>query len=100
MHPDALLDAIKRAIGEAVRSQVLPAIEAAITRVTNMQSAAAGPAFISVNEAISLLHVSRSQIYRLFADGSLKPVKSGRRTLLHRTDLEAFIERLRQAPTA
>lgn len=48
----------------------------------------------SVNEAIHALGISRTTFYGLVAEGRLKLVKIGRRSLLPRASLEAFISTL------
>lgn len=47
----------------------------------------------SVIEASNYLGVSRSQIYRLLADGTLDSLKIGARRLIRRDALDALIER-------
>ncbi|MGJ3232178.1 MAG: helix-turn-helix domain-containing protein [Oceanicaulis sp.] len=46
----------------------------------------------SVMEAAQYLGVSRSQVYRLLADGSLKSLKIGARRLVRRDALDALLE--------
>ncbi|OPY76876.1 MAG: Helix-turn-helix domain protein [Syntrophorhabdus sp. PtaU1.Bin153] len=47
---------------------------------------------ITVNEALDILRISRPTIYRFIADGSLKPVKIGKRTLFEEKELQRFID--------
>lgn len=47
-----------------------------------------------VEDAAELLSVSRATIYKLIAGGELEAVKLGARTLIHRTSLERFADRL------
>ena len=51
------------------------------------------PEALSVIQAAIYLGVSRSQIYRLLADGSLDSLKIGSRRLLRRDALDALLER-------
>ena len=51
----------------------------------------------TVSETIQLLHISRGNLYRLIAEGKLKPIKLGKRTLFSEQELEAFIEKLKRA---
>lgn len=47
-----------------------------------------------VDEAAACLGLSRAHVYRLIAQGRLQPRKSGKRTLILRSDLVAFLESL------
>lgn len=47
----------------------------------------------SVVDAAQYLGVSRSQVYRLLADGSLDSLKIGTRRLIRRDALDALLER-------
>jgi excisionase family DNA binding protein len=51
----------------------------------------------SVSETAQLLHISRGNLYRIIAEGILKPIKLGKRTLFSEQELEAFIEGLKRA---
>jgi excisionase family DNA binding protein len=51
----------------------------------------------TVAETAQLLHISRGNLYRLIAEGKLKPIKLGKRTLFSEQELEAFIEELKKA---
>ena len=51
----------------------------------------------SVSETAQLLHISRGNLYRIIAEGVLKPIKLGKRTLFSEQELEAFIEGLKRA---
>ena len=48
----------------------------------------------SINEAIQMLSVGRSVVYELIADGKIRVVKIGRRTLITRDELERFVQSL------
>lgn len=50
-------------------------------------------AAFSVVDAAQYLGVSRSQVYRLLADGSLDSLKIGTRRLIRRDALDALLER-------
>jgi excisionase family DNA binding protein len=45
----------------------------------------------SVTEAAQYLRVSRSYLYKLFATGSLRPVKLGTRTIVRGDELKRFM---------
>lgn len=47
----------------------------------------------SVLDAAQYLGVSRSQVYRLLADGSLDSLKIGSRRLIRRDAMDALLER-------
>lgn len=49
---------------------------------------------MTVNEACDYLTLSRSTLYRLVADGELRLLKVYNRSLLARSDLDAYVERL------
>jgi excisionase family DNA binding protein len=48
----------------------------------------------SVKEACQQLSVSRSSLYQAFRENRLRPVKYGKRTLIHRDELERFVANL------
>ncbi len=50
--------------------------------------------FFSVNELCQLLSVGRTTIYQAFREGRLRPVKFGRRTLVHKDELDRFLANL------
>jgi excisionase family DNA binding protein len=49
--------------------------------------------WLNVAEAAEWLRCGRDRIYDLIALGRLNPRRDGRRVLLHRDDLNAYIER-------
>ena len=51
----------------------------------------------TVTETAQLLHISRGNLYRLIGEGTLRPIKLGKRTLFSEQELEAFIEGLKRA---
>ncbi len=51
----------------------------------------------TVAETAQLLHISRGNLYRLVAEGKLRPIKLGKRTLFSEQELEVFIEQLKKA---
>jgi excisionase family DNA binding protein len=51
----------------------------------------------TVAEAVALTGVSRTRLYQENKAGRLKFVKIGRRTLVTRTDLEAWLDLLRRS---
>jgi len=54
-----------------------------------------------VVEAAYALAISRSRLYELIGSGDIKILKDGGRTLIRRSELEAYLIRLEQAsPTA
>lgn len=52
------------------------------------------PELLTINQACNLLNVSRSKIYELLNDGSIPAHKVGRKTLISRNTLQAWIDRL------
>lgn len=55
---------------------------------------------LSITEAGEVIGIGRTLIYGLFREGGLKPIKIGRRTFIHRDDLNEFIEQRRAASAA
>lgn len=49
---------------------------------------------VTIPEAVELTGIGRSTLYKLFSEGKLTPRKSGKRTLVLMSDLEAFIKNL------
>lgn len=43
------------------------------------------------------LSIGRTQIYKLIAEGRLRTIKLGRRTLIRASELQAFLDRLEAA---
>jgi excisionase family DNA binding protein len=50
------------------------------------------PLLISVEQAMALLSVGRSTMYRLIADGEVSPIHIGRSVRFVVRELEAFVE--------
>lgn len=48
----------------------------------------------TVKEVCDILKVSRAKLYLLINDGSLKPVKIGKKTLFRESEIQRFIESL------
>lgn len=48
----------------------------------------------TVLDAVRVCGLSRRTLYRLFEQGTLKPRKSGNRTIILRSDLEAYLSNL------
>lgn len=51
----------------------------------------------SVREAAHALAISRSRLYELIGAGEIKILKDGGRTLIRKTELEAYLHRLELA---
>lgn len=50
-----------------------------------------------IKEACTLLSLSRSALYRAIREGRIRPLKNGKRTLIHRDELERFVASLSAA---
>ena len=50
-----------------------------------------------IKEACTLLSLSRSALYRAIKEGRIRPLKNGKRTLIHRDELERFVASLSAA---
>jgi excisionase family DNA binding protein len=53
-----------------------------------------------VREAVEVLAISRSHFYELVAAGDIRVLKDGARTLIRRSELEAYLDRLEKASVA
>lgn len=52
------------------------------------------PRLLSVSEVLATLSIGRTSFYEMVAEGKLRPVKIGRRTMIVAAELEAFIVNL------
>jgi excisionase family DNA binding protein len=48
----------------------------------------------NIKETVEILKISKANLYRLMADGRIKHVKLGGRTLFKESELERFIDSL------
>jgi excisionase family DNA binding protein len=48
----------------------------------------------NIKETMAILKISKANLYRLMADGKIKHVKLGGRTLFKESELERFIDGL------
>jgi excisionase family DNA binding protein len=51
----------------------------------------------SVNETLDLLSIGRTSLYKVVAQGALRPTKLGKKTLFYASDIAAFLAKLREA---
>jgi excisionase family DNA binding protein len=58
------------------------------------------PILVSVETAARLLGLSRAMAYELAARGELPTVRFGRSVRIHRRELERWVDRAAQVPTA
>lgn len=58
------------------------------------------PALLTVPEACTYLRISRNTAYELIARGQLPAIRLGRKILIPRLTLEAWVERAVAAPGA
>mgnify|MGYP003793014283 CR=1 FL=1 len=49
---------------------------------------------VTIPEAVQMIGLGRSSIYKLFDEGKLTPRKSGKRTLILVEDLKRYVESL------
>jgi excisionase family DNA binding protein len=59
----------------------------------NLENQVVEKVMYSVREAILAYGIGRTKLYELMGARELTPVKIGKRTLLHRSDLEALLSR-------
>ena len=50
---------------------------------------------LTIRQALTILPVGRSTLYQLAADGEIQSFRVGKRILIRRKDLDAFIEKSR-----
>jgi excisionase family DNA binding protein len=79
--------AIVDAVREAVRAELGAALRSA--------PAATEPEFFTVRETMTVLAMSRTQLYRAVVAGHLVITKRGRRSLLSATAVRQYAEQLR-----
>jgi excisionase family DNA binding protein len=60
------------------------------------QQEAASAAAFTITQACQYASLSRSFLYKLFATGQLPRLKAGKRALILRTDLDAYLLSLRE----
>ncbi|MBI1685390.1 helix-turn-helix domain-containing protein [Caulobacter hibisci] len=62
----------------------------------------AGPERLAyrIKEAAEVLAISRSRLYELVAAGEIRVLKDGSRTLVRRSELQAYLDRLETAPNS
>lgn len=52
---------------------------------------------VTISEAVQISGIGRTNLYKLFKDGSLKPRKSGSRTLVIVDELKEYLKSLPDA---
>jgi len=83
---DVLADRLADRVADAVAERLRPVLLA--------QGRAEPPTLLTVPEAAAYLSLGASTMWALIQRGELRALKSGRRTLLRRADLDAYVERL------
>lgn len=68
-----------------------------MTERPRAQGTSESSALLSISGAMGFLSISRTRLYELFASGELRSVKLGRRRLVPREELEAYVRRLVEA---
>jgi excisionase family DNA binding protein len=63
-------------------------------------AAAIPPAAYSINEACEVIGLGRDGVYRAISEGKLRARKFGKRTLILRGDLDAFLQALPEKVSA
>jgi excisionase family DNA binding protein len=51
------------------------------------------PLLLTVRQAVPITGLGRDALYRLVADGSIRSIRVGKKRLIPRTELDAWIER-------
>lgn len=64
---------------------------------TDRDPAGEKPLLCTVDQAAELLGIGRTKTYRLIAAGDIRTVRIGRRRLVPRSELTAFIDHLLEA---
>lgn len=50
----------------------------------------------TVKDTLGILCISRTRLYQLISEGKIKPVKMGKRTLFFESELNRFLEGLKE----
>lgn len=79
-------------VGNAFGDAIQAAVEAGLRRALNL-SEVTNRRLLSTEECGTYLALSRREIYNMIANGELRAVKHGRRTMLDIRDLDEWIER-------
>lgn len=67
--------------------------DGSVIRSNKRKAAEVEPLAYSINEAARALSVGRDKVYELIAKGELRAKKAGKRTLIPRSSIEAWLER-------
>lgn len=62
--------------------------------MSNVSRSDARPKLITVHESLGYIGVGRTKFYDIVKCGAIRPVKVGRRTLVIRAELDAWIDSL------
>jgi excisionase family DNA binding protein len=62
-----------------------------------IQHSANSPAVLTISETAIYFRISRASVWRLLRTGRLKKTRIGGRTLVRRTDADAFLETCSEA---
>jgi AraC-like DNA-binding protein len=87
---ESLPEHLTQAIAEAVRveiAKIVPELRQATAKRPSTR-------FVTVNETLRQLNCSRTQLYRLFGEKKLTPIKRGRSTLLDPDDIDRYVAKL------
>lgn len=56
------------------------------------------PICVRVDRALIELNIGKTKLYELLASGDLEAIRIGRRALVLRASIDAFVDRLRSSP--
>ena len=89
---------LPRELYDAISGAIRQGVENALREARPQQQRPCGPLpeFYSIREAMAVLALSRSELYRLVKAGELTIVKRGRRRFLSAADVSAYAEKLRR----
>lgn len=62
-------------------------------KLTQQQRSQSETILVTIKEAYETLRVSRATLYNMLSDGTFSKVKVRNRTMLHRSEIHAFIGR-------
>jgi excisionase family DNA binding protein len=87
-----LADVLTLALPAATFEAIIAAVTEQVLERLKVEATPASP-FVTVDEAAELLRTSRGRIDNLLSAGKLTRVKEGRRTLILRAEIDAYLRR-------
>lgn len=90
-HLRSVIDVLEQFADEKLPEPMVPSPPATVSSPTEMTCSPPEKLSFTIKEVVVALGIGRSTIYAAIAQGRLKAVKVGRRTLILRDDLHAWM---------